>query len=95
MSEQHHIRQEFAVHMLNADGVGRATAIAVTLTECLDALEGIILTKPAGADSKIGAREVAVMRTKLEEAAFFAKRAMAMQPWNQQGYEAPAPKKGE
>lgn len=33
---------------------------------------------------KDGGREMAVVRTKLQEAAFFAKRAIAMRPENQE-----------
>lgn len=68
------IRSEFDVHMLNEEGVAKARAIAETFTTVLDALE-----TQCGADS----REMAIVRTKLQEAAFFAKRAMAVRPENQ------------
>ena len=69
------IRPEFTVHMLNDCGKSKATAIAQTLTSTLDDLESI-----CGKDG----REMAVVRTKLEEACFFAKRAMAQRAENQQ-----------
>jgi len=68
------IRSEFDVHMLNDDGIAKARAIAETFSAALDALEA-----QCGADG----REMAVVRTKLQEAAFFAKRAMAVRPENQ------------
>jgi hypothetical protein len=68
------IRSEFDVHMLNDEGIAKACAIALLFTRTLDGLEAAI-----GADG----REMAVVRTKLQEAAFFAKRAMAMRPENQ------------
>lgn len=69
------IRPEFDVHMLNADGKGRAHDIAKQFSVCLNHLEAII-----GADG----REMAIVRTKLQEACFFAKRAMAVKAENQE-----------
>lgn len=69
------IRPEFTVHMLNDAGKGKAAAIAETLSAALDGLEAV-----CGKDG----REMAVVRTKLEEACFFAKRAMAQRSENQQ-----------
>jgi hypothetical protein len=69
------IRDEFAVHMLNQLGKDRAADIAKQFTVCLNNLEAII-----GADG----REMAIVRTKLQEAAFFAKRAMAVRSENQE-----------
>jgi hypothetical protein len=69
------IRSEFDVHMLNEDGKGRAHDIAKVFSVCLDHLESIV-----GADG----REMAIVRTKMQEAAFFAKRAMAVKPENQE-----------
>lgn len=74
MTTTTNVRSEFTVHMLNEEGKERATAIAVSLSECLDHLEGV-----CGKDG----REMAIVRTKLEEACFFAKRAMAQRPENQ------------
>lgn len=69
------IRDEFAVHMLNQLGKDRAADIAEQFSVCLNNLEAII-----GADG----REMAIVRTKMQEAAFFAKRAMAVRPENQE-----------
>lgn len=68
-------REEFEVHRLNEEGMLRANHIALAFSDCLDELERI-----AGKDG----REMALVRTKLQEAAFFAKRAMAIKPENQQ-----------
>jgi hypothetical protein len=61
------MNKEFAVHMLNDQGKRRATAIAETFDACL---EKLLTLCPPG-------RELAIVRTKLEEASFFAKKAMA------------------
>jgi hypothetical protein len=61
------MNKEFAVHMLNDAGKAKAKAIALTFDRCLDDLLHLC---PPG-------RELAIVRTKLEEAAFFAKKAMA------------------
>ena len=61
------ISREFAVHMLNADGKEKAGEIALAFDHLLAQLEVLC---PAG-------RELAIVRTKLEEACFFAKKAMA------------------
>lgn len=64
--------KEFEVHMLNEAGKVKAKAIAETFDECLTKLVELC---PAG-------RELAIVRTKLEEACFFAKKAMANDPGN-------------
>ena len=66
------MNKEFAVHMLNDDGKTKAKAIADAFDECLEKL--VALCPPS--------RETSIMRTKLEEACFFAKKAMASQPEN-------------
>jgi len=60
--------------MLNADGKAFASAIAEEFSSTLDRLEQICGS---------GSREMAIVRTKLEEACFFAKRAMASNQFNQ------------
>lgn len=70
------IREEFDVHLLNDEGIRKAQEVASTLSMALDDLEII-----CGKDG----REMAIVRTKLQEAAFFAKRAMAVRPENQKG----------
>lgn len=68
-------RAEFAVHLLNDLGKDRAGLIAEEFTILLNHLE--LINGTSG-------REMAIVRTKLEEAAFFAKKAMAVRPENQQ-----------
>lgn len=65
------IRPEFTVHKLNADGLHMAAQVAKVLSCALNDLEAV-----CGTDG----REMAVVRTKLQEAGFFAKRAVAMRP---------------
>jgi hypothetical protein len=65
---------EFEVHRLNEAGMAKAVQIAGDFSSLLGSLTTIC---PAG-------REMAIVRTKLEEAAFFAKKAMAKEPANQQ-----------
>lgn len=63
----------FEVHMLNDTGKPKAKQIAEIFDKCLADLSGII---PAG-------REMAIVKTHMETACFFAKKAMANQPENQ------------
>lgn len=69
------MRKEFEVYMLNDTGKAKAGAIADVLSEALNALE-----VHCGHDG----REMAIVRTKLEEACFFAKRAVAQKPENRE-----------
>lgn len=66
------MNKEFQVHMLNDSGKAKAAAIAETFDECLEKLLALC---PPG-------RELSLVRTKLEEASFFAKKSMAMLPEN-------------
>jgi hypothetical protein len=61
------MNKEFTVHMLNDDGKKKANTIAAAFDECLEKLK---TTCPEG-------RELSIVKTKLEEAAFFAKKSMA------------------
>lgn len=65
---------EFQVHKLTPDGIEKAKVIACKFDELLCSLVALL---PAG-------RHLAVTRTKLEEACFFAKKAMASDPANQE-----------
>lgn len=65
----------FEVHMLNEDGKKLAGIIAEGFDRLLLDLEN-----DCGKDG----REMAIVRTKLEEACFFAKKAMASRKENQQ-----------
>ena len=62
----------FQVHLLNDDGINKAKAMAEGFSALADKLEAIL-----GAGVKT--REFSLVKTKLEEAAFFAKKAMANQ----------------
>lgn len=73
------VRQEFQVHLLNDQGIGRAQMLGAVFSEALDRIEAII---PPG-------RDRAIVVTKLQEASFFAKRAIAADPVNQE-----APREG-
>ena len=65
----------FEVHRLNEQGMRKARDIAEAFQQTLDEVEILV-----GKDG----REMALVRTKMQEACFFAKRAMAMQPENQE-----------
>ena len=65
---------EFAVHMLNDLGKERARAIQKAFDDCMNTLWPIC--QPTG-------RELSIVRTKLEEACFFAKKSMAINLDNQ------------
>lgn len=68
-------RKEFQVHVLNETGMAKAETLAALFSEFLTTIEALV---PPG-------RELALVTTKLEEASFFAKRGMAMDPANQKG----------
>ena len=67
------MNKEFEVHMLNADGKSKAATIANAFDTCLTTLLAV---------NPEASREMSVCRTKLEEAYFFAKKAMAHKPEN-------------
>lgn len=64
----------FDVHRLNARGLARATDIGAAFEATLIKLEELC---PEG-------RALAIVRTKMQEACFFAKRAMAEDKANQE-----------
>lgn len=68
MPNEIEIRDEFAVHLLNELGIRRARDVAKLFSVFLNNLEAVC--GPVG-------RNMALVRTKLEEASFFAKRALA------------------
>lgn len=79
---------EFAVHRLNEQGLAKADRIASAFVNLLTELDAIGLVAddhhPDGSVTKaVSARERALVVTKLQEASFFAKRAMAMNGQNQ------------
>lgn len=65
----------FTVHMLNDIGKVKANELASLFNKLLEDIERTI---PGGS------REKSIVITKLEEASFFAKKAMASQTENQQ-----------
>jgi 5-bromo-4-chloroindolyl phosphate hydrolysis protein len=68
------ISPEFKVHMLNENGKRKAVQIAEGFTTLLAELVATGLT----------GRELALVKTKLEEACYYAKRGMASLPENQE-----------
>lgn len=67
------VRPEFTVHLLNAAGLDKARALGESFSRLLTEVEEMI---PPG-------RERALVTTKLQEAAFWAKRGMAIDVTNQ------------
>lgn len=73
--------KEFEVHLLNAEGIKKANEIALAFDALLTQLED--LCSETAVRSPINGREMAIVRTDLERASFFAKKAMAILPENQ------------
>ncbi len=67
------IRQEFQVHILNAKGIEKAEAIAEIFSSVLGQVEEM---------SPEPSRERSLFVTKLQEASFWAKRSIAIDPAN-------------
>ena len=70
----------FKVHKLNDWGMANAMAIADKFEQLLLTLEKLCGEPPS--------REWSIVKTKLEEACFFAKKAMANKPSNQEKADA-------
>ena len=68
------IHELFEVHMLNDRGKRRAVEIAEIFSTLLYSLEVIV---------SANSRNMSIVKTKLQEAAFYAKRQMAEQKENQ------------
>lgn len=68
-------RREFKVHSLNTLGQQKATTISEAMADLLSKLEDI-----CGSEG----REIALVRTHMEMAGFYAKKAMALQAENHQ-----------
>ena len=71
------MREEFQVHILNDAGIDKAKCLGEAFSEFLYKLAGLI------APSQENGREMALVKTKLQEASFCAKRAIAVLPENQ------------
>jgi hypothetical protein len=69
----------FEVHMLNEKGKKKATQIAEKFDELLGAVHAICNIPPGGS------RYLFIVATKLEEAFFFAKKAVANDRENREG----------
>lgn len=65
----------FKVHRLNAQGLVKANEIAVAFNDLLDRLNTLMPNAN---------RHTSIVRTKLEEACFFAKKGLAEQVENQE-----------
>ena len=85
------IRVEFDSFRLNERGRMCAFEIAVQFTHLLNDLEERFC-ESGPAPNPAGAREMAIVRTKLQEAKFWAVRAMSMRPENQDYGSPPGPK---
>jgi hypothetical protein len=66
----------FGVHMLNDDGINKANQIRDAFDILLNNLSSIL-------GKCYGEREFSLVKTKLEEACFFAKKSMAINLSNQ------------
>jgi hypothetical protein len=73
MTDRSQVHPAFAVHLLNAEGVEKSKAVRCGFSDLLYRLEELL--EPG--------RELALVRTKLEEAQQFAVRAVAIAPANQ------------
>ena len=69
----------FEVHMLNEEGKAKAKLLAEHFDELLSRIEQVCGMPPSGTT-----REMAIVKTKLEESCFYAKKYLAMRPENQQ-----------
>jgi len=67
------MRDEFQVHMLNDTGIAAATQLGEIFSEALTKIDALV---PPG-------RERALVVTKMQEASYWAKRAIAVVPTNQ------------
>jgi len=83
------MNREFDSHILNEAGIDKAKKIAAVFDALLESL--------CPSDVRCGpalcppGRELSIAKTKLEEACFFAKKAMAIQPENQQNRDKSKP----
>lgn len=75
MSKSFAVRPEFATHLLNDAGQQKAAIVGDMFTVLLRGLEDPSVCDTTG-------REMSIVRTKLEEACFFARKAMGSRPEN-------------
>lgn len=69
--------KEFEVHMLNDHGKEQVIELSTAFDTLLGTLLSLVGPNPS--------REMSICRTKLEEACFFAKKALAQRPENTGG----------
>jgi len=74
----------FAFHKLNDDGQLKAVRIAEAFHNLYSDLHTIAFDGKDSTQPGWEGREWAIVRTKLEEACFYAKKSMATQPENQE-----------
>jgi len=77
--------KEFAVHILNEGGIEKAKKLAEVFDRALTEIE-TLTARPRGdilLPGGTNGRELAIVRTHLEIASFFSKKAMAILPENQ------------
>lgn len=67
------VNKEFQVHILNDSGIVKANNLAAEFDNLLNVLKGMCPES----------REFSIVKTKLEEACFFAKKSIANDPSNQ------------
>lgn len=72
--EKRKFEENFGFHKLNGDGQHKAKSIALSFEILLESLEHMC-TDP---------RAWAIVKTKCEEACFYAKKSMALDPVNQE-----------
>jgi hypothetical protein len=77
------MNKEFEVHMLNPTGVAKANEIAQAFDQLLEKVITLSSQTAPGPQVVVKSRELSIVRMKLEEASFFAKKAMASLPENQ------------
>ncbi len=78
------ISQEFSTHLLNEQGKTKARQIAEDFDNLLRYLHITCFGQKDSNKEGWEGREWALVKTKLEEACFYAKKAMAKLPENQQ-----------
>jgi hypothetical protein len=71
------MHKEFEVHILNPEGIQKARELAAAFDDLLTKIDTLV------GPSNLTSRNLAITRTKLEEACFFAKKAIASLPENQ------------
>jgi hypothetical protein len=86
------VNKEFRVRRLNAIGMAKAVSLAALFDKLLTEVLATIESNPANSGPTIAdptrtysGREIALVRTHLELASFYAKKAMAQLPENTEG----------